>query len=165
MSYTPRVAATKYAMKGLLATALASSSASGGQIPVEYTWNPNAEDESVFMTRPLFREGDRAVTPINLRVPFMQPGAQPLEERFTIDLTIWSFRGDLSAEGGYETELRLDLITGVIVATLANNPTVGVEGVLFQLPDAGGEQELAPYEKGWVALRVLPIEVTARLTA
>lgn len=162
MSYTPTIAATKQALVTLLADALSSSAPSGGPVTVAYAWSPGTTAElAVFLTRPPL-EGDDRRMPVSYTVPVMQPGAQPFEENYRIDLTVWSWRPDLQPDDAYTVEAQVDSVVGVILETLADNVT-GVGGSRWTLPDAGGENDLAEYEKGWVCRRTIPLDVSARL--
>lgn len=156
MSYTPTIAATKAALVTVLRAAL--------DVQVDYVWTPDAESDAVFVTRPLLDDDDASTVPVSLRLPVMQPGAQPVEETYTIDLTIWSWRGDLSPHGAQEAEELVDSISGQIIEALANNGNLGIPNVLFQMVGDGGSQTLRPYGTGWALMRSLPLDVTARLS-
>ena len=162
MSYTSTVAPVKAALVDLLTTALATSGPGGVAVPVYYGWSPGTTaDLAVFTTRPVIEAEDRISTEVSYRLPVFQPGAQPFEETYRIDLTMWAFRPDLSSDELETAETQIGVLVGAVLEALADNPSLGV--VQWALPDDNGEHRVQAYEKGWAVYRTIPIEITARL--
>lgn len=162
MSYTSTVHTAKRALVDLIEPALATAGPTGGQVTVAYSWSPGTTDSlAVFATRPVIDGDERVEIPVSYVLPVMQPGAQPFDETFTLDLTMWAFRPDLTSDQLETAETQIDTITGLVLEVLADNPSLGV--VRWGLPGTNGGHRVQAYESGWAVFRTIPIDISARL--
>lgn len=153
--------AVKAALVSLLETALASSGVSGGQIPVQYAWTPDAADEMVFLGR---REGGAPFwsTRIESQIPGMKAGRKARRETYNVDLTVWTYRGDLTPADAAEAEARLFVLLAKVEDVLANDTSLDLLsihwGAISEIEVTGRE-----HDAGWRVEAVVTIEVTATL--
>lgn len=133
-------------------------------VQVSYAWpGPNTESSTVFLGRPMLLDTDRHRTVSTSEIPTMKAGRKQRQERYTVDLTVWVFRPDLSSDGAATAEAAAFDLCEAIDGVLANDTTIGLSSILWaQL--VGVDAELIPFERGWASVIVMSIEVEARLT-
>lgn len=166
MSTSSTLPAVKAALVSLLQDALSTSGVSGGQIPVEYAWpGPDSADEMVFLGRHPDTVGNPLTESGSMRseIPTIKAGRKQRQETYTVDVTCWSFRPDLTAGGAEEAETRGFQIFAEVEDVLADDPTLGLSSIQHAvLTDVG--VALIPFQSGWASVLVASVTVNARLT-
>jgi len=162
MGTSSSLPAVKAQLVSLLSTALASSGVSGGAVPVEYAWVPDATDEMVFLGRALLDPTDRDEIDIAY-APTVAEAPRPLSETYSVPVSVWSFRPDLSPSAAQEAEERIGVLVGVLLAALLDNPRP-VTGVrLSAIPERAVARRV-PFQSGWACFTVVDVAVVATIT-
>lgn len=153
-NYSPLEA--KQAVLAAMTTALATSSASGGAVPVFYAWNPQVTDECAFLGRPALSEADEFAGRTQITTErATAEAARPAKATYTIEGTCWSFRPDLTPDAAATAEARVDVLWTALEAAFAALSWVG---------EQTGEYQLRPFEKGWAAFAPFTVQVQSFLT-
>lgn len=166
MATTATLVTVKDRLVTLYRAALATASPTGGQVQVEYAWpGAKTEPEAVF----LGRHPDLAPNPLagltrRTEIPNSQAGRKQRQESYPIEVTLWSFRPDLSAKDARTAEARTFTLLGLIEDVHANQSHLGIRDTIQKAELAETEVALLPHEKGWASVVVLTINVEARLS-
>lgn len=171
MATSSQYVAAKVALLGLLQTAIttnAATLAAAGLVGVEafYAW-PGADTppDCIF----LGRHPDLVANPLLASVdiasedPVMKAGRRQRQQEFDVELTCWTFRPDLSANGAQQAETGglalLDIVDGVV----ADNVRLGLTTIQdAELTSCG--VSLVPFKGGWASVFVPVIHIDSRLT-
>lgn len=166
MATTSTLPTVKARLVTLYRTALATASQSGGQVQVEYAWPGAAtEAECVFLGRhPDFVADPLAGVTRRTEIPNAVAGRKQRQERYPVEVTLWSFRPDKSAKDAAAVESRTFTLLGLLEDVHANNVALGIRDVIQKAELAETEVALLPHEKGWASVLVLTINVEARLS-
>lgn len=161
MATSSTLPAVKAQLVSLLTTALATSGASGGAVHVDYSWSPNVEDEAVFLGR---RDEDGPVwsSVLTHDIATIKAGRKWRDENYTVELTVWTHRPDVSPTAANEVEERAFELVEKVEDVLANDPTLGLDVIQWAKVasiDAAGRA----LDGGWFVTCVITVEVQARL--
>lgn len=132
MSTTSTVPTVKAQLVSLLTTALATSGVDGGQVPVFYgPPGPDGTDECVFLGRsPLPSEGSQgSLTSIVFDVGAIGGARTRRIEQYGIELTCWTWRGDLTPEGYEDCETRVFELFAKVEDVLAVNEKLALDAI------------------------------------
>lgn len=166
MSTSSTLPAVKAQLVSLLTSALSSSGVSGGAVPVFYAWpGPDATDECVYLGRHPDTVGNPLAASTSLRseLPTIKAGRRHRQEDYDVEVTVWSFRPDLSADGAEEAEQRGFALFESVEDVLADTPALGLSTIQHAvLSDVG--VALVPFQTGWASILVGSVTVNARLT-
>lgn len=154
----------KAQLVALFTTALATSSASGEQLLVLYGWQPDAEDEMVFLGRPSWL-ADEALYSGTARsnIASIKSGRQYRDEVYEVPLTVWSFRSDLGPEDQQECEQRALDLWAPCESVLADAPKLATAG-LKDAQVVSWDLQTREHNGGLLSMVLPSIEVSARLT-
>lgn len=154
MATTSNIPTVKKRLVALLTAAL--------DVPVFYSWpGPNTPHECVFMGRYPELPGENRID-AQSEIANLATGRKRRSETFTVPITIWSYRPDLSSDGAEEAETRAFVLFAGLENILADDPKLGIDIQWAQLGDYSSEPH--PFEKGWVVEVVPLIDVQVRLT-
>lgn len=146
----------------LFTSALATASRDSGQVQVSYAWpGPDTEPEAVFLGfHPEIR--DLRLEAVH-DIPTIKAGRKQRQESYTVPVTVWTFRPDLSASAAATVESEAFTLFGLLEDELADDPQGGVTSI--QWAKVGDfSSTLWPFGKGWACELVFEIDVEARLT-
>lgn len=162
MATVSTIPAVKAQLVSKIRTALATSSQDGGQVQTSYAWpGPDSEHESVFLGR--HPELDDIRVDANHQIPTLKAGRKQRQESYSIPVTVFVFRPDLSPDGAQTCETQGFSILDDIEDVLADDPQIGLTSI--QWATAGDIQALLwPFQSGWASEIVLSVNVEARLT-
>lgn len=162
MSTTSTLVTTKAALLDLLTTELAG-------VQCSYAWpGPDTANESVFLGRHPGLTGDLlgVSSAYNSHIPTIKAGRKQRQESYEIDVTLFSFRPDLTAAGAQTAETRgMELLAG-LENVLATDPKLGLTSIQWaqlarvEITGAGP----IPFEKGYASVLVAVVAVESRLT-
>lgn len=129
-------------------------------VPVYYAWpGPNTAHECVFMGRYPDLGEDRVEAssePANIT-----GDRKHRTETYSLPVTIWTFRPDLSSDGAAVAEARAFELMAGLEDVLADDPTLGLDIQWARLGDYSSTGH--PWEKGRVYELIAFVEVQARL--
>lgn len=95
--------------------------------------------------------------------PVMKAGRRQRQQEFEIEVTCWSFRGDVSPLEARKAELGGEALFGIVDGVLADNRTLGLS-TLQSAELTSGSPGLVPILGGWASVFVPVITVKSRLT-
>jgi len=164
MATTSTIPTVKAQMVTKFTTALATASTAGGQVQVSYAWpGPKTESESVFLG-PHPETADIRLDRTS-QIATIKAGRKHMDEDYTVRVTVWSFRPDLSVEAANTCEARAFALLAHIEDEFADDPRLGLGvGVVKKAEIASTASTLLPFQKGWACELAVDIEVEARLT-
>lgn len=150
-----------------LTTALASSGLTGGRVLVSYWWpGSGGEADQVYLGRRGDLEGPSRR--IESRIPTIKAGRKQRQESYTIELSVESWRSDLTAADAETAEAWAFTILDKLDSLLADDPKLALTSIQWaQLGDVevvGGGPIPNPAGSGWLLLLIASVEVQARLT-
>lgn len=162
MATTSTIPTVKAGLVSLFTTALATASRDAGQVPVTYAWpGSDALPECVFLG-PHPRAADIRVD-LSSQIPTIKAGRKHRQEVYTVRVTVWCWRNDLTAAGAQTAESQAFTLAGLLEDELADDVTAGISGVQTIKVDELSST-LFPFEAGWACELSLDLEVQARLT-
>lgn len=146
-----------------LTDALAGKGLEGGPVQVAWAW-PGAEtrSECVFLGQHPELEDVRVSADHGLAG--IKAGRQHRQESYTVPITIWVFRPSLTADSAEVAERRAFELADPVEDIFADDPKIGLSGVVQTVTVADVVSTLFPFEKGWGCSLVVPVDVQARLT-
>lgn len=147
----------------VLTSALSTSALDGGQLPVFYAWpGRDTPAECVFLG-PHPETADIRLDQSS-EVPTIKAGRQSNREEYTVPVTVWTFRPDLSPRDAETCEVRAETIAALVYDEFVDDPRIGlaVDFVQHCLVTAN-EVTLFPFESGWACEWRVIVTVTARL--
>lgn len=134
-------------------------------VQVSYAWpGPQTESISIFGGRHPAFSGQAAT--IHSTIPVMAAGRRQRQETYQVELTLWTYRPDLTpADAQAGEQAGFDLLAG-LENVLANTPRLGLTSILWAKLDHVDVTDAGPvfFEKGWASVLVAYVEVEARLT-
>lgn len=154
--------AVKAQLVTLLSSALASSGVSGGAVPVQYAWTPDAEDEMVFLGR-RDEDGPTWVSRMTHDIATIKAGRKHRDENYTVELTVWTYRPDVAPSEANEVDARAFELVEEVENVLADDPRLGLDSIQWAKVAEINAVGRA-ISGGWVVEAVISIEVRARLT-
>lgn len=162
MATTSTVPTVKTRLVTKITTALNNAAVGGGQIPVFYAWpGADAEPECVFLG-PHPATADIRLD-ISHDIPTIKAARKQRQEDYTVRVTVWTFRPELSADGAEECETRAFVILGHIEDELADDTKLGLTGRLV-LKVTSIASTLFPFSSGWACELGVDVSVSARLS-
>lgn len=162
MSSSSTLPQVKAQLVTLLTAALATSGASGGQIPVQYAWTPDAEDEMVFLGR-RDEDGPTWTSRLTHDIATIKAGRKHRDETYTVEVTVWTYRHDVAPSDANEVDERAFELVEEVENVLANDPRLGLDAIQWAKVAEINAVGRA-FSGGWVVEAVIAIEVRARLT-
>lgn len=133
-------------------------------VPVTYAWpGPKTESKSVFLgnhpaTQDIRLDGSS-------EIPTIKAGRKQRQEDYTLRVTVWSFRPDLTSDGAEACETEAFGIFGDIDDELADDPQIGLASTVVQaVTVASYSSTLFPFQSGWACELAVDLRVQARLT-
>lgn len=146
----------------VLTTALATADRNGGQLDVFYAWpGPECPDEAVFLGP--HPQTDDIRIDVDNDIPTVKAGRKQGQEEYTVLVTIWQFRPDLSADGAEDCETRAEDIYDEVYDVFADDPQIGLTSIQWAKV-TGFSSTLLPFQKGWACEWRTEVTVNARLT-
>lgn len=132
-------------------------------VPVTYAWpGKSTQPECVFLG-PHPETADIRLD-LTSAIPTIKSGRKQRQEEYTVRVTVWSFRPDLTSAGAEECETRCFAILASIEDVLANDPRIGLDpGVVQYLAIESTASTLFPFGAGWACELSVDIAVKARL--
>lgn len=133
-------------------------------VPVDYAWpGPNAEDQCVFLGQhPGVSEEIRIDG--TSEIPTIKAGRKQRQEDYTVRVTVWSFRPDLTSDGAQECETSAFAMFSEIEDVLADDPQIGLAATAVQaVTVASYASTLFPFKTGWACQLAVDLRVQARL--
>lgn len=163
--------AVKQQLVDQLTTALATAGLSGGQVQVSYWWpGSGTEPDTVYFGR----RPDLNLNPsvrIESEIPTIKAGRKQRQESYTVELTIESWRLDLTPEQAETMETWAFSVLDKLDDLLADDPQIGFSDPkpiqwarLGDVELVGGGPINNPVGSGFLMLLIASINVQARLT-
>lgn len=133
-------------------------------VPVTYAWpGPESEPECVFLG-PHPQTADIRLD-LSSSIPTIKAGRKQRQEEYTVRVTVWSFRPDLTTEDAATCELRAFEIAEAVEDVLADDPRLGLGAGVIQFAEVDSvASTLFPFQSGWATELAIDIAVRARLT-
>lgn len=146
-------------VKQRLATLLADACT----VPVTYAWpGKSTAPEAVFLG-PHPETADVRLDRSS-QVPTIKAGRKQRQEEYTVRITVWSFRGDLTSDGAQECEQRAFDIANDIEDAVADDPRLGLAASVIQHATIDQTSStLFPFNAGWACELAIDLLVAARL--
>lgn len=156
MGTTSTVATVKARIVTVLTSALS--------VPVTYAWpGSSTQPECVFLG-PHPETADIRLD-LDSDIPTMKAGRKQRQEDYTVRITVWSFRPDLTAADAQECETRAFEILGDIEDEFADDVRLGLAAsVVHHMRITGVASTLFPFQAGWACELGVDVTVQARLT-
>ena len=127
-----------------------------------YAWpGPSCPPRAIFLGR--HPELDDVRIDGTSEDPTIKAGRRQRQETYTVPVTAWSFRPDLTAEGAETAEADAFDLAKTVEDVLADNVTLGLGPAVHRAFIADVASTLFPFQKGWACELVVQVEVTARL--
>jgi hypothetical protein len=141
-------------------------------VPVTYAWTgSDTQPKAVFLGRHPDVVGANALLaaamPIESDVPTITGGRKQRNEEFTLPVTVWSFRPDLTPADAQIAEADGFEMQAAIDGVLADDPKIGlstIQWAVLAATDVHGDGGPVPFQSGWASILTLHIAVKARLT-
>lgn len=161
MATTSTVPTVKAQLVTKFTTALATASRDDGQVPVTYAWpGPATQPECVFLG-PNPQTADLRLD-LSSDIPTIKAGRKQRQESYTVRVTVWEWRPDLTATGAATVEAQAFALAAEIEDVLANDPQAGLSSVQWIKVESLAST-LFPFEKGWACELAMDLNVAARL--
>lgn len=156
MATTSTVATVKAQLVSQLDTALL--------VPVTYAWpGKSTAAEAVFLG-PHPETADIRLD-LSSSIPTMKAGRKQRQEEYTVRVTVWTFRGELTPADAATCETRAFAILADIEDVLAADPRIGLAPAVVQFLEITSiASTLFPFQTGWACELAVDITVRARLT-
>lgn len=167
MATSSTVPTVKARLVTLLTTALATSGPTGGPVQVAYAWTGgNMQSEAVFLGR---RPSDAVSEPFHQAtggsgIATLKAGRKLRNEDYPVELTIWTFRPDLTPADAATADARGFALLAEVEDVLADDPKLGLGTAVIYTELTSFEHSLFPWEGGWACVIVPTIQVRARLS-
>jgi hypothetical protein len=138
-------------------------------VTVGYAWTPDIGDRAVFFGRFNFSADPDNVGPstfVDQEVPTIKAGRKQRQETYPLEVTVSAFRPDLDSSAAAEAEADVWAMLAHVENVLAADPQAADTTVQYATVDrievVGGGP--IPFERGWVCVLVVSVDVNARLT-
>lgn len=131
-------------------------------VPVFFAWQPDVTSDCCFLGRALLDPVDRDEITVTYQ-PTVAEVAAPLSETYSIPVTLWSWRLDLTPEGAEDAEAHIDGWYADLLDVLAANPHP-VAGVRLSSRPERSTLRRIPVDRGWACFTAVDIAVTATIT-
>lgn len=156
MSTSSTVPTVKARLVSVLSAALA--------VPVTYAWpGPESEPECVFLG-PHPQTADIRLD-LSSSIPTIKAGRKHRQEDYTVRVTVWSFRPELTSVDAAACEQRAFELAAEVEDILADDPRLGLGAGVIQLAEVDSvASTLFPFQSGWATELAIDIAVRARLT-
>lgn len=148
----------------LAGPALAAAGHDGGQVPVSYAWpGPSAKHEAVFCG--YHPDVEANLVDATQAIAGIKANRKQRDEAYLLPVTAWVFRGDAGAVAGARTaDVQAEQLHQLLEGIFADDPQLGLEGIIRHAIVVSWSRLLKPFDRGWMAVRTINVEVTARLT-
>lgn len=132
-------------------------------VPVTYAWpGENTDPECVFLG-PHPATADIRVD-VSSQIPTIKAGRKQRQEEYTIRVTVWSFRPELTSADAQTCEQRAFTIAASVENVLADDPKLGLAGAIQYSEIESVASTLFPFQAGWACELAIDVAVRARLT-
>lgn len=161
---TSTVPMVKQQLVAVGTTALATASTSGGPLQMSYAWpGANADQETVFLGR--HPDDPRNSLDFSQALAGINPGRRSRDEEYDVEISIWTFRPDLTAADAAAAELRAFTISALLENAFANDVRSGLTATatIHAIYVVRGVSVLQTEGSGWRCQLVLTVHVNARL--
>lgn len=132
--------------------------------PVSYAWpGSNTVHECVFLG-PHPEAADIRVD-MDSQIPTIKAGRKQRQEEYTVRVTVWVFRPDLTSADAETCEARAFEVWDDLEDELADDPQIGIPTVVNQhVAVQNLASTLFPFQTGWACELSIDLRVRARLT-
>ena len=133
-------------------------------VPVTYAWpGKSTESECVFLG-PHPETADIRLDQSS-SIPTVKADRKQRQEDYTVRVTVWTFRPELSVAAAATCEARAFTLLGLIEGVHADNPRIGLAPTVVQHTQITSvASTLFPFQAGWACELAVDVEVSARLT-
>jgi hypothetical protein len=133
-------------------------------IPVTYAWaGKNTAAEAVFLG-PHPETADIRLDQTS-QIPTVKADRKQRQETYTVRVTIWTFRPELTFTAADTCETRAFELLASIEGVHAADPRIGLAAtVLHHTQITSVASTLFPFDAGWACELAVDVEVSARLT-
>lgn len=146
------VPTVKAALVSLLSDALT--------VDVFYSWQPDVTSDCCFLGRALLDPADRDEIEIEYEYPTAETN-RPCWETYTVPISAWSFRGDLSPEDAATADQEFDVMVADLLGVLAD-VDLGLGTTVNSRP-SGATTRRVPFQSGWAVFAVVELVIVANL--
>lgn len=130
-------------------------------VPVFWCWQPDVQADCAFLGRAIVDE----LTHDEIVITYEFPTAElnrPCTESYTVPVSVWSWRGDLTPDKAQTAEVELYENIDLILAAL-NDVDLGT-GISLNARPTRMPVERRENNAGWVVWAIVDVEVSATLT-
>lgn len=157
MATTSTVPTVKAQLVSQITTALAP-------IPVTYAWPGSSTMPKCVFLGPHPETADIRLD-LSSEIPTIKAGRKQRQEEYTVRVTVWTFRPDLTSADAKTCETEAFAVLADIEDVLAADPRIGLAATVVQyLEVTSVASTLFPFVGGWACELAVDIAVRARLT-
>ena len=157
MALTSTVATVKAQLVTKITTAL-------DPIPVTYAWPGSSTMPKCVFLGPHPETADIRLD-LSSSIPTVKAGRQQRQEEYTVRVTVWTFRPDLTSKDAATCETEAFAVLADIEDVLADDPRIGLTPAVVQyLEVTSVASTLFPFVGGWACELAIDVAVKARLT-
>lgn len=133
-------------------------------VPVTYAWpGPDSAAECVFLG-PHPQTADIRLD-LSSSIPTIKAGRKQRQEEYTVRVTVWSFRPELTTEDAATCEQRAFVLAAEVEDALADDPRLGLGAGVVQYAEVDSiASTLFPFQSGWATELAIDVRIHARLT-
>jgi len=133
-------------------------------VPVTYTWpGKSTANECVFLG-PHPETADIRLDQTS-QIPTVKADRKQRQEDYTVRVTVWEFRPDLTVDAGEECETAAFVLLAAIEDVHADDPRLALAPtVIHHTLISSVASTLFPFGTGWACELAVDIDVSARLT-
>jgi hypothetical protein len=153
MATTSTVITVKQALVTLIDAAVS--------VPVTYAWPGKLTQSECVFLGPHPETSDVRID-VDSQIPTMKAGRKQRAETYTVRVTVWVFRPDLTVEGAEECETRAFELFESIENVLADDPSLGSTDVQLASVERFSST-LFPFAGGWACGLGVDLAIEARL--
>jgi len=132
-------------------------------VPTTYAWPGKATSNEAVFLGPHPETADIRLD-LSSQIPTIKAGRKQRQETYTVRVTVWQFRPDLSVDAAVECETGAFAILAAIEGVLADDPRIGLAPTVIQHAIVESvASTLFPFQAGWACELAVNIAVAARL--
>lgn len=133
-------------------------------VPCTYAWPGKSTAAECVFLGPHPETADIRLD-LSSSIPTMKAGRKQRQEEYTVRVTVWVFRPDLTTADAATCETRAFAILADIEDVLANDTRIGLgSAVIHHMSIDSIASTLFPFQTGWACELGIDIAVEARLT-
>lgn len=158
MATSSTVATVKAQIVNRLASLLAP-------VPVTYAWPGKSTQPKAVFLGPHPETADIRLD-LSSNIPTIKAGRKNRREVYTVRVTAWTFRPDLTSEGAEACETdAFALLAGIEDLFAAGDTRIGLAATVVQQTEITSiASTLFPFQAGWACELSIDVDVTAYLT-